>query len=171
MSITLTEMPDRLRRRPQFQGMPIPFSTLVGPDGMPDYKVTDVAAWHICMDEKLCFLCAEPLGYWCWYLGAKHHFENEIVYDLGAHEECCRYAAHICPYIAYGKAYGTHIKQKEGVEIIELAPRELLSPKGVDIYLFRGRTSAAKKVHLKDGACLAKTGRLYDAVMVPRRAR
>lgn len=163
------EMPERLARRPQWRGFPIPYTTMVGSDGVPNFKVTDIVAWEHCVAGHLCALCTEPLDYWCWYLGSIEHYQNENVFDLGMHRECAEYAARVCPYIAYGKAYGNEIGPVKGaVEIIELAPRESMSNEGVPIYLFRGRSKSIRVIP-RGKVNFVKTGKLYEARLIVRR--
>ena len=160
------EQPERLKRRPQYKGFPIPFTTMVGPDGVPHFKVTDLDAWRICVAELRCALCAEDLDYWVWYLGSREHVKRETFVDMAMHQDCAEYAATVCPYIAHGRAYGNHIEPIEGVSIIELAPRESLSNKGVPMYLARGRRSNIRPSdHIPN---VVLTGTLLEAILVER---
>jgi hypothetical protein len=100
-------MPERLRRRPQFGGMPVPFTTLVR-DGKPDFRVNDVHEWLRAASGRLCNLCGEPLTYHIWFIGGEkclRYFPEKmhpkgLFADLGMHEECARYATESCPFLS-----------------------------------------------------------------------
>lgn len=155
-------MPQRLAARPQWRGFPIPFTTLIDQDGKPNFKVTDIAAWHICVDESRCALCGDPLDYWVYYMGSKEHVEIEQFFDMAMHEECARYAAEVCPYIATGRAYGWEIGPTKGATVFELAPREEMSNEGVPIFLARGRRNSIRRVDDNPKHCFVRTGTLQD---------
>lgn len=164
------EMPASLQARPQWKGLPIPFTTLVSAiDGEPNFKVTDQAAWEICVDEKRCALCGDPLPYWVWYIGSEQHIKDEVVFDLAMHEDCARYAALSCPYIALGKAYGDHIKPTKGARISELCPRSALSNEGIPLYLFKARRNSASLIYLpKFDLTMARTGKIVEYHLIDR---
>lgn len=172
IDLSKIEMPDRLKRRPQWRGMAVPFTTLISlVDNVPNFKVTDRGAWDLCIDEKLCALCGERNEYWVWYIGSAHHLAKEVVFDLGMHQECALYAAVTCPYIALGKAYGDHCRPSKGAQIIELCPRGELSNEGVPLFLFRCRRDAVKVVEYERDSRvkLAQTGTVAEAWSIPRR--
>jgi len=174
VDLTGVEMPERLKARPQWKGMAVPFTTLIGlQDGVPNFKVTDRVAWDICIEEKLCALCGQPNDYWVWYIGSVQHMTREVVFDLGMHEDCARYAAVTCPYIAFGKAYGDHIKPTKGAEIIEMGPRSAYSNEGVPVFLFKCRRDAVRVVSYDQDprVKLAKTGTIVEAFSIPRQPR
>lgn len=171
-------MPERLQRRPQWKGLPVFYTVLVGaddPDEVPNFKVTDMGRWEICMDERVCALCGEHLDYWVWWIGSEDHIKRQLFFDLYMHKECADYACYVCPYIAYGKAYGNHIRPSPGAVIRELCPREVLGNEGVPVFLARGRRDAARKVSVKaerwsNPIPMAMSGSLYDVTPIPRRS-
>lgn len=171
-------MPDRLQRRPQWKGMPVPYTVLIGaedPDEVPNFKVTDMALWAMSMEDRLCALCGEPLDYWVWWIGSEEHVRRQIFFDLYMHRECADYACYSCPYIAFGKAYGDHIRPSKGAIIRELCPREVLGNEGAPVFLARGRRDAAHVVSAKLGRGqpfpMASSGPLYDVTPISRRER
>lgn len=165
-------MPPALARRPQWKGMPVPYTTLISNEtGEPNFKVTDRAAWLIALADKLCALCGEALPYWVWYIGSAEHVSQEIVFDLAMHFDCAQWACLSCPYIALGKAYGNTIKPSPGAQIQELCPRSALSNEGVPLFLFKARRDSAKAVYSEALQIqLAKTGPVVESHPIARRA-
>lgn len=97
-------MPERLARRPQFRGFPVPYTTLTRADGTPDFKVTDESEREECLRRRLCALCGEKLDYWIAFIGAEALIELREFYDPAMHQECARYAARACPFLANSEA-------------------------------------------------------------------
>jgi hypothetical protein len=104
---------DRLKDRPVYQGLPVPYMVLVV-KGVPDFKATDLKRWQECVQRKLCAICGQGLDYWVWYIGGPSCTDNGIYFDLAMHEECAFFSAATCPFLAKGKNYATHIKKPEG---------------------------------------------------------
>jgi hypothetical protein len=141
--MTTIEIPQRLATRPVFHGMIVPYGVLVLPDGRPDFKIPDLQRWFECAEKKLCAVCGDALDYWVWYLGGKVCVENEIYYDLAMHEECARYSAYACPYVAGRKGYAQHLPTLEGLDLNE----EFAAPpadKRIDMYLAKGHRGKMK---------------------------
>lgn len=92
--------PPRLAKRPQLQGYPVPYVTLVRPDGTPDFKITDEAKRIRALRERRCALCGEPLEYRIAFIGGESLVNLREFYDAGMHEDCARYAARACPFLA-----------------------------------------------------------------------
>lgn len=167
MSSIHIEAPERLLSRPVYHGLPIPFTTFVNRASVPDFKVTDSERWHTCIDEHRCALCGDVLLYWCWYIGSIVHVNKQLVFDLGMHQECAKYASLTCPYIVYGKGYAHHIKPTDGGHVLqEFAPRSDFGDKSPTLYLFRGRSRSAEKVWYESQMWMAKTGAVYDAEVI-----
>jgi hypothetical protein len=56
-------IPERMKRRPtDKRGYPIPFVQFIGADGLPDFRVVEVALLRLCVARRLCGLCGEPMG-------------------------------------------------------------------------------------------------------------
>ena len=53
--------PRSLRQRPRWRGLPVPFTTLMGPDGVPDFRSVDGGSRERCLVQRLCGLCGEKL--------------------------------------------------------------------------------------------------------------
>lgn len=76
------EIPKRLKKRPMFRGVPIPFTAFIKPDGMPDFKVTNQQTWKVCVETKRCGLCGEKLlkgeNY---FIGGERSMASGVFYD------------------------------------------------------------------------------------------
>lgn len=110
------EIPKRLKKRPMFRGVPIPFTAFIKPDGMPDFKVTNQQTWKVCVETKRCGLCGEKLlkgeNY---FIGGERSMASGVFYDPPMHKECAEYAFKVCPFLACQKGYSkAPPKQYEG---------------------------------------------------------
>lgn len=112
-------MPKRLKKRPKFRGLPIPFTTFVKSDGTPDFKVTDQKTWAVCILTKRCGLCGEKLlNHEYYFIGGEISCGNGVFYDPPMHKECAHYAFQVCPFLACEKGYSKAPPTKvEGVTI------------------------------------------------------
>jgi hypothetical protein len=161
-----------MQKRPQYRGFAVPFTTFIGSDHIPNFKVTDTGAWHICVDELRCALCGEKLDYWVYYIGSEAHVKGEYFFDMAMHKDCAEYAIQVCPYIAFGKAYGYEIGPTAGaIEIYELAPREAMSNEGVPLFLARGRLSGIRRSSNSPRVTFVKSGTLAEVVPIARSGR
>jgi hypothetical protein len=92
-------IPKRLRKRPLFHGLPIPYIALIKPDGQPDFRVVDENARLAVMRLRRCQLCGEPLGKWCFFLGGTEAAKANMYYEPPTHMDCLLYAMQVCPFI------------------------------------------------------------------------
>jgi len=120
------KIPECCQDRPLYKGLVIPFTTLIGADGAPDFKVTDLEIWFRCIDEKLCAVCGKRLDYWTWYIGGPWQHVQQKFFDPAMHEQCARYATAVCPFIAYGKQYAQVLKHHEGMKVMAFAAADFL---------------------------------------------
>src|SRR5579864_7655450 len=111
--MTITE---RLKGRPVYQGFPVPYTVVVDIHGVPDFKATDMDRWRDCVERNLCAICGHKLDYWVWYIGGPSCADEGIYFDLAMHEECCFFSAAVCPFIAKGRDYASHVKLPAGYE-------------------------------------------------------
>lgn len=89
-------IPARLDGLPKHGGLPITFVTFVGPDGLPDFKVTDHHKRLRCASDRLCGLCGDPLGYWIAFIGGPLCVSKRLWYDPPMHRDCAEYAFEVC---------------------------------------------------------------------------
>jgi hypothetical protein len=100
---------DRDRR-----GLPIPFVVYRDIKGVPHFTINDVSVVDEVLSKKLCGLCGKPLkpGQ-IWLIGGpgSSFLEDGMYIDPFMHEECGRYAAQVCPFIA-ASSYSKRIEAK-----------------------------------------------------------
>ena len=104
-------MPASLARRPQYRGMPIPYMSPIGRDGVPLFSVDNEVLKLEVMHQRLCGLCGEKLGQWIGFIGDMDCMLDRIFEQPGMHIDCLQYAASICPYIARTN-YQVHTRAK-----------------------------------------------------------
>lgn len=94
------EMPVKLRQRPRYHGLPVPYTTLVK-DGVPDFRVVDEYARIVCLRKELCGLCGQPFGKkeMHVFIGGEKSCTGGNFLDPSMHEQCALYAATVCPYL------------------------------------------------------------------------
>lgn len=140
--MNLPEMPAKLRQRPKFKGMPIPFTTFVMPDGTPDFKVVDEYNRLLCIERRRCGLCGQDLkfGKPMVFIGGNQSCESGMFIDPAMHEECAKYAAKVCPYLAVTQK---HSERESPNAMAEYAGATADRPAGMGIYYCNGYQAIA----------------------------
>jgi hypothetical protein len=92
-------VPKRLKQRPQWRGLPIPYIALIKPDGQPDFRVTDEQKRRSVMLNRFCQLCGDPLGRWFFFTGGPDCAKANMYFEPAAHLDCLIYAMQVCPFI------------------------------------------------------------------------
>jgi len=92
-------IPRRLRTRPHYRGLPVPYIALIRPDGQPDFRVTDERARLIVIGNRWCQLCGETLGRWMFFVGGTEAAKHNQYFEPAAHLDCLVYAMQVCPFI------------------------------------------------------------------------
>jgi hypothetical protein len=133
-------IPERLQKRPLFQGMVIPFTTLVHEDGTPDFRVTDETAWNTCLLMDRCAMCGDKNGKtkMKWFIGGPLCIQNCLFFDLAMHAECAIYAIQVCPYIATARGHRqdlTKLKDKLGDQGVIVVDKAASSDKPTDLFI------------------------------------
>jgi hypothetical protein len=98
-------MPARIAKLPTYRGRPVPVTVLTLPDGTVDFRVTDTEAWVDVVKNRQCGICGEPLDTVVCFIGGPLSAQSRAFTDAPMHEECARYSAQACPYLAGQKAY------------------------------------------------------------------
>lgn len=143
-------IPERLKHRPMFHGVPIPFSAFVHADGRPDFKITDHEKWKSCALHRLCGICGEVLGFVVYFIGGEKSCSSGVFYDPPMHEECARYSFAVCPFIAAGKEYAAslpNVPEGARLQVVSQMPTE--RPKRMGI--LPARTFEMIKFNGQDG--------------------
>ena len=92
-------MPARLARLPKTQlGYPALFFAVVI-DGEPDIRRVSATKFHRCVNEKLCWLCGEPLDELVTFVVTKEMAKLGKWFEPPCHRECAEYAMAVCPFI------------------------------------------------------------------------
>lgn len=100
------EAPERMKNRPLYKGVYVPYLTEIAEDGTPLFKMVDPEkTWEVKRDGK-CALCGEKLDYWMAFMVSKQEAESRIVFENPNHEDCLRYAFNVCPWLYY--SHGTY---------------------------------------------------------------
>jgi hypothetical protein len=92
-------IPKRLKQRPQWRGLPIPYIALIKADGQPDFRVTDEQKRRTVMINRWCQLCGDPLGRWMFFTGGPDCAKANHYFEPAAHLDCLIYAMQVCPFI------------------------------------------------------------------------
>jgi hypothetical protein len=92
-------IPRRLKNRPLFRGLPIPFITMTGDDGQPDFRVTDEYKRRTVMKNHWCQLCGEQLGRYIFFVGGTEAANANQYFEPACHLDCLVYAMQVCPFI------------------------------------------------------------------------
>jgi hypothetical protein len=95
-----TRIPKRLKLRPHWRGLPIPYVAMIGGDGRPDFRVTDEVKRRSVMLNRCCQLCGQPLGKYIFFTGGTEAAAANAYFEPAAHLDCLIYAMQVCPFIA-----------------------------------------------------------------------
>ena len=141
------ELPDRMKALPQYKGFPVPFTAFMKKEpgvlmDVPDFKITDMDKWARCVTGSLCAICGKKLDYWIWFIGGPQCRDTRLFFDLGMHEECARYAAATCPYLAHGHDHQKNPVLPEGTHINAQAS----NVRPAELFMFRTRGYSLVKV-------------------------
>lgn len=96
------ELPERMRGKPVYHGLPVLFTTLIEEGGRPNFRVTDLRRWQECVDKGLCGVCGEPLDKVMVFVGGDRSIANQLFFDPPMHAECAEYSRLVCPFINGG---------------------------------------------------------------------
>ena len=93
-------MPARMQRLPiTEQGFPKLFFAPVRENGEVVIRSVDVAKFHRCTREKLCWLCGEPLERLMTFVVSIPAAYTRKVLEPPCHYECAVYATKACPFL------------------------------------------------------------------------
>jgi hypothetical protein len=103
-------VPPRLRRRPQFRGMAVPWVVMYKTDGTPDFATLDVERKVQAIAGRWCGLCGQVISKSedVYFSGGEGAAETGLYVDPGMHRTCAEYANEVCPFIN-----GTHRQYRE----------------------------------------------------------
>jgi len=132
-------MHSRVAKLPQYKGIPIPFNATYRTDGTPDFKVVNEENRWRCANERLCWICGEPLEYWIVFVGGPRSCENRLFIDGPMHEECALDAVEICPFLAGRMDYAKTFDLSKHDPALKLEERvSHPPPEKIGLYKTRG---------------------------------
>lgn len=115
-------MPPGIAARPRTpEGYPVPYVNFVDSVHGPDLRVLDAKRVQICVERRMCAICGGPLGSMKVFIGGENCVTNRMFADPAMHEECARYAAAVCPYLAtqnYHHAKDAAIARKKSAGVM-----------------------------------------------------
>ena len=148
----MPQQPKKLARRPQFRGMPVPFTAMIDKNGVPDFKTTDTRQWYKCAKEDLCGLCGRPNKKGAVvFIGGGVCKETLCFFDPGMHAACAIYALRVCPFLAHKVGYKP-IESVQGRHEVELHVDVTMSAPPERFYFFVANKWRLAKVVSKGGA-------------------
>lgn len=109
------EIPPRLSARPVYRGLAVPYTTKILENGTPDFKVQEEHLRQLCLRDRKCALCGEPLDEEIVFIGGSACAKSRLFFDPAAHEECALYATKACPFLARGTGYAKDPKNADAV--------------------------------------------------------
>ena len=95
----MTREPKRLKQRPHWRGLAIPYIATIRDDGQPDFRVTDHVKRLVVIKWRQCQLCGQPLGKWCFFVGGPVSAKQNAYFEPACHLDCLIYAMQVCPFI------------------------------------------------------------------------
>jgi len=130
---------DRDRR-----GLPIPFVVYRDTRGAPHFSVNDTAAVDEVLERRLCGLCGKPLKPGeIWFVGGpgSSFLPDGMYIDPFTHEDCGRYAAQVCPFIAapsYARRVeGGTLKAEDLHDAVQIHDNQIAPPRPLFFALTR----------------------------------
>ena len=90
--MTNVEIPERLKANPTFAGFPVPFTTFVDKDDIPNFHLRNDERWVQCARGRLCGYCGKKLGWWITFIGEAKDVESRIFKGAPMHDVCGQYA-------------------------------------------------------------------------------
>lgn len=108
-------MPARFAGLELYNGWPIPVTVNVV-DGVPDFRVVDLAALGACLRNRLCSVCGSPLDYWIVFVGGPESIKSRVFLDGPMHEECARWSMANCPFLVGKVGYSDESKRPPRLE-------------------------------------------------------
>jgi hypothetical protein len=82
------------------RGFPIPYIQFRSASGEPDFRVVDEERKLLAIRQRRCAICGQRLVEPVWLIGGPACREHRVFSELPMHEECVRYAARTCPFVA-----------------------------------------------------------------------
>jgi hypothetical protein len=95
----LEALPDRLRKLPIHRGYPVPWF-VDWEDGVPEFRAMDGRKRVQAINNKLCWVCGEPLGKYLVFVAGPMCGINRTSAEPPCHRECAQWSARNCPFLS-----------------------------------------------------------------------
>lgn len=106
----LPPLTPRIARLPvDERGYPVPFfvqwvdennqPTLTG-TGRPEFRMMDSYKWRLCVEQKLCWVCGEPLGSYLAFPIGPMCCVNRVTSEPPSHLNCAQWSVKGCPFLS-----------------------------------------------------------------------
>jgi hypothetical protein len=133
-------MPPEVAARPRDKrGLPTLFTSLIEPDGTPNFRVSDGDKVFLCAKKRLCGVCGTRIGYWMAFISGPMGCENRCFADPPMHRACAEYALAVCPYLATKADRSAALQAEHGDEIRRNDPTAIHEkPDKIGLFVTRG---------------------------------
>lgn len=93
-------MPKRIAELPRDpeRHYPIPFFVSIV-EGKADFRVADAQKALICLKEKRCWICGQPLGRYLAFVIGPMCAINRVSAEPPMHRDCAEYSVRVCPFL------------------------------------------------------------------------
>ena len=99
MTVMLPPLPERIKRLPKdARGFPVPWF-VVWYNGQPDFRITDADIKLLCITERRCWICGEPLDSEMCFVTPPICAVYRDSTEPPSHRDCGLFAARICPFL------------------------------------------------------------------------
>lgn len=121
-------VPDRLKDRPTFKDLLIPFMADAtdhkqGEEGgIVVFGKADPIRWAECVEHHKCAMCGDRLDYWIAFIGGPKSIRYRAFLDPAMHVDCAEYAMAVCPWMLGGADF------KDAERTLVAAPTRELTP-------------------------------------------
>ena len=96
----LPPLTERLKKLPlDERGYPVPFF-VSWIDGKPEFRAADGRKYRRCVQDKLCWVCGEPLGAHLAFAIGPMCVTNRTTAEPPAHLDCAQWSVKGCPFLA-----------------------------------------------------------------------
>ena len=154
----LEPLPARMRGLVVHRGYPTPFF-VAWQNGAPEFRAMDPDKLVRCIQERLCWVCGEPLGVHLVFVVGPMCGLNRISAEAPCHLDCARWSCRNCPFLSrphahrrdsdlvegeYHDAPGLAIKRNPGVTLLWTARSYSLIQVGHGVLFQLGEPTATE---------------------------
>lgn len=158
----LAALPTRMVKLPVVRGYPVPWF-VEWIDGVPEFRVMDGRKLVRAVQERLCWVCGQPLGSFMAFTIGPMCAINRVSAEPPSHRECALYSARNCPFLSRPhmrrrdggmpeeatKPGGTMIDRNPGVTLVWVTKRYHLvrQPKALPLFRIGAPTAVSSFAH------------------------